>query len=191
MGWSTLISSFILLTMAEIGDKTQLAVVTLSVRGSRRSVFLGALLAFILLDLIGVSIGGAVGNILPLAVVTFFSGSIFIAYGIYGLATAGRRSEIKAEGRNPPSLLYTFLTVTLMEIGDKTQLMTIALSAKYTELLMVFLGVAAAFTLITGVSVLAGKTVSKVIPRNYVDRFASMLFILFGVFILAQEFLTI
>ncbi|RJS81038.1 TMEM165/GDT1 family protein, partial [Candidatus Bathyarchaeota archaeon] len=30
MDWSTLISSFILLTMAEIGDKTQLAVVTLS-----------------------------------------------------------------------------------------------------------------------------------------------------------------
>ena len=191
MDWSTLISSFILLTMAEIGDKTQLAVVTLSVRGSRRSVFLGALLAFILLDLIGVSIGGAVGNILPLAVVTFFSASIFIAYGIYGLATAGRRSEVKAERRNSPSLLYTFLTVTLMEMGDKTQLMTIALSAKYTELPMVFLGVAAAFTLITGVSVLAGKTVSKVIPRNYVDRFASMLFTLFGAFILAQEFLTI
>lgn len=191
MDWSTLISSFILLTMAEIGDKTQLAVVTLSVRGSRRSVFLGALLAFILLDLIGVSIGGTVGNILPLAVVTFFSGLIFIVYGIYGLATTGRRSRVEAEGKNTPSLLYTFLTVTLMEIGDKTQLMTIALSAKYTELLMVFLGVAAAFTLITGVSVLAGKAISEVIPRSYVNRFASMLFILFGAFLLAQDLLTI
>jgi len=185
MKWTTLFSSFILLAMAEVGDKTQLAVITLSVKGSRKSVFLGALLAFILLDLIGVWIGGALGNILPLATVTLFSGSVFIAYGFYGL-TSGRRSEVKSEGEPSSSLLYTFLTVTLMEMGDKTQLITIALSARYTDLLTVFLGVAAAFTLVTGVSVLAGKTISKLIPRNYVDLFASVLFILFGVFIIVQ-----
>jgi len=188
MEWSTLLSSFILLAMAEVGDKTQLALVTLSVRGSRRSVFLGALLAFILLDLIGVSIGGALGNVLPLTLVAFFSSSIFIIYGLYGLIV-GRRSEVKSEGKCPPSLLYTFLTVTLMEMGDKTQLMTIALSARYSELPMVFLGVATAFIVVTGISVLAGKTISKLIPRNYVDLFTSVLFILFGLFIIAQEVL--
>ena len=185
MEWTTLFSSFILLAMAEVGDKTQLAVVTLSVRGSRKSVFLGALLAFILLDSIDVFIGGTLGNLLPLATVTFFSGFIFIAYGLYGLIV-GRRSEVKSEERRSSSLLYTFLTITLMEIGDKTQFMTIALSARYTDLLTVFLGVAAAFAFVTGVSVLAGKTISKLIPRNYIGLFASILFILFGVFIIVQ-----
>jgi len=180
---TALLSSFILVTLAELGDKTQLVTITLSSKGSRIQVFCGAISAFILMSVVGVILGGTLTNFLPLFWVNIFSGLIFVFYGFYSLLT-NSDDTIGVETLSYP-LLSTFSIVTLMELGDKTQLATIALSAKYTNLLPVFIGVITAFIIVTATAVLIGRSISKIIPYRYVNLSASILFIIFGVLTLS------
>jgi putative Ca2+/H+ antiporter (TMEM165/GDT1 family) len=55
-----ILSTFAIVAIAEFGDKTQIAVVSLSAKHRQRSVFIGALLAFVLVDGVSALIGGAV-----------------------------------------------------------------------------------------------------------------------------------
>jgi len=82
MEWKTFITSFGLIFLAELGDKTQLAALTLSAdSGKPVSVFLGASLALILVTLIGVAIGDRLAQYLPPHIIHLGAGILFIAVG--------------------------------------------------------------------------------------------------------------
>jgi len=65
MDLTPLVASFVLVVVAELGDKTQIAVITLASRFKILSVFLGAILAFLLTTGIAVIIGDALSLVLP------------------------------------------------------------------------------------------------------------------------------
>ncbi|GIU82220.1 MAG: TMEM165/GDT1 family protein [Acidobacteria bacterium] len=66
MNWKAFIAAFITLFLAELGDKTQLAVITMSANtDSKWSVFLGASLALILVTLIGILVGDLISKYIP------------------------------------------------------------------------------------------------------------------------------
>jgi putative Ca2+/H+ antiporter (TMEM165/GDT1 family) len=73
-----------------------------------------------------------------------------------------------------------------VELGDKTQLAVIALSAKYGAPVQVFLGAMLAFTLLTALGVVLGKIISQYISARYIKIGASLIFIVFGVLFLFQ-----
>jgi len=60
-----LLSTFAIVAIAEFGDKTQIAVISLSAKHRPRSVFIGALLAFALVDGTSAVIGGAIATFIP------------------------------------------------------------------------------------------------------------------------------
>jgi putative Ca2+/H+ antiporter (TMEM165/GDT1 family) len=64
-------------------------------------------------------------------------------------------------------LISTFALIALAELGDKTQLTIIALSAKYDRT-KVFSGVVLAFVLVTGLGVLLGEGLLKIIPEDMI-----------------------
>jgi len=65
MDFLPLLASFGLILVAELGDKTQLAVISLSSKRKSKSVFVGALLAFAVVDGISALAGGAVAALIP------------------------------------------------------------------------------------------------------------------------------
>lgn len=66
MDWKIFATAFITLFLAELGDKTQLAVITMSAdTNSKLSVFLGASLALVAVTLIGVLVGGVLSQYVP------------------------------------------------------------------------------------------------------------------------------
>lgn len=80
--WSALWTTFGLLIVAEMGDKTQLAVVTLTAQtGSPVSVFLGAALALTLVSLLGVVVGALLGHYLPEGLLHKLAAVAFIIIG--------------------------------------------------------------------------------------------------------------
>lgn len=82
MDWKTLLSTFGLIFLAELGDKTQLACIGLTCKArSPLAVFLGAVAALAVVTLIGVVFGEALANLIPTAYIRKASGALFVVIG--------------------------------------------------------------------------------------------------------------
>ena len=84
-------------------------------------------------------------------------------------------------------LISTFLTVFLAELGDKTQLATVALSGTSDRPLAVFLGSASALVLASLLGALAGGSVASVVPTQLLQLIASVGFLIIGIRLLLQS----
>jgi Ca2+/H+ antiporter, TMEM165/GDT1 family len=81
-------------------------------------------------------------------------------------------------------LLTTFATIFLAELGDKTQLATLAFSAEGKSRLAVFIGSAGALVLTSLLGVVFGAAVAKLVPPNYIKIGAGALFVILGLWML-------
>lgn len=84
-------------------------------------------------------------------------------------------------------LISTFLTVFLAELGDKTQLATVALSGTSDRPLAVFLGSASALVLASLLGAMAGGSVATVVPTELLQLIASVGFLIIGTRLLLQS----
>jgi len=188
MNLAPLVTSFVLVAAAELGDKTQIAVITLSSRFKALSIFAGAMLAFLLTTGIAVVIGEALTLVLPTFWIRISAAAIFLIFGFYTIVSRKGEEQIKTrEARN--AIFSSFSLITLMELGDKTQFAVIALSAEHNFPLLVFLGVMIAFALITGLGVVAGTALTRFVPLKYIQLGSGLIFILFGIAFLVTAFL--
>jgi len=78
-------------------------------------------------------------------------------------------------------VLTTFTTLFLAELGDKTQLAAITMTANTQKPLSVFLGGTLALALVTGLGVLFGGALLEVIPEAIIKKVAAGLFVVIGV----------
>ena len=77
-----------------------------------------------------------------------------------------------------------FTTLFLAELGDKTQLAVITMSANTNSKLSIFLGAAAALVVVTLIGVLGGSLLSSYIPTEWLQRIVAVAFIAIGVLML-------
>jgi putative Ca2+/H+ antiporter (TMEM165/GDT1 family) len=83
MDWKIFGTAFLTLFLAELGDKTQLAVITMTAKtDSKLSIFLGASLALILVTLIGVLVGGVLAEYIPTEWLQRIVAAAFIIIGV-------------------------------------------------------------------------------------------------------------
>lgn len=91
MQWQALLSAFITVFVAELGDKTQLATFSLAAGGaSRWMIFTGSALALVATSAIAVLAGGAIGRVVSPVWLKRGAGVLFLILGFVYLATAGR-----------------------------------------------------------------------------------------------------
>ena len=176
-----LISSFGIIALAEFGDKTQVTIVCLSANKRVKTVFLGAILAFALVDGISALIGGTIAAFIPTQWVGIGAGVAFLVFGVYSLLSKTEEAKVR---NSSLSIARSFSLIALMELGDKTQLSVIALAAEYDAPLMVFIGVMFALTLLTVFGILVGSVISRFVSMKYIKVGSSLVFILFGVLFL-------
>ena len=124
------ITAFLATFVAEIGDKTQLVTLTMSSRGSPRQVFLGAMLALALVTGLGVVLGELVAGLFPTHLVALGSGIFFLFMGIHTHFRKDGQKNVNSKGNSPFG--QTFGLVFLAEMGDKTQLTAMALTATFS-----------------------------------------------------------
>jgi len=84
------------------------------------------------------------------------------------------------------TITTSFLLIAIMELGDKTQLAVVALSAEYGAPIQVFLGVMLAFTLLTALGAVFGRIISQRISARYIRIGASLVFVAFGILFLFE-----
>lgn len=83
--------------------------------------------------------------------------------------------------------VMTFLVVLLSEIGDKTQLATMAVAAQSRSPGMVFIGAAAALVLSAWLGVLVGEAVTRLVSPTLIRQFAGVLFLLLGCVLVLRQ----
>jgi len=179
---NSLVASFISTSVAELGDKTQLMVIALSAGGDKRLVFPGAMLALTLSTTLSVFFGNTLSTLIPTYLVNVFASLFFVVTGFYMIFKRGRREVSFRKGGN---LFWTsFISVFLAELGDKTQLATIALAARYGVALPVFTGCTLGFVVLTLVGMALGEQLSKKLPEKALKVATGAIFIVVGLFLL-------
>jgi len=180
------LSTFAVVSLAEFGDKTQIALVTLSTRHRLRSVFVGALLALALVGGVSTLVGGAIAPFISAFWIGLVAGISFIIFGAYTLLSKeGKIVKIKEHSK---TVTTSFLLIGVLELGDKTQLAIVALAAEYNAPIQVFVGMMLSFALLTALSVVFGKIISRYISARYIRIGASLVFLVFGVLFLFEAF---
>ncbi len=181
---SPVLKTFMLVFLAEFGDKSQLVCMTLAARHRALPVVLGAVAAFALLNLLGVTFGAAVAAWLPPSLLLLGVAGLFIWFGIQawrqGADDAG--GEV-AVGRH--LLASVFMLIFLAEFGDKTQLAVAGLGGM-EGIWWVWLGATLALTLTSVIGVLAGQWLTRRLSLRWIQRGSGSLFLLFGVLALIE-----
>jgi putative Ca2+/H+ antiporter (TMEM165/GDT1 family) len=172
--------SFGLIFTAELGDKTQLMVVTLALRYGGRPVLAGAFLAFAVLSGSAALVGTGLGSMLDQDLLTRASAWVFILFGIYMLFRKAEEKGVQVGPSAKAGLAAAFSLIALSEMGDKTQIGTLLLSVKYQSFIAVFLGSLVALTCATLLGVLIAGRLHKFIPAKYILPISGILFILMG-----------
>jgi putative Ca2+/H+ antiporter (TMEM165/GDT1 family) len=181
-----ILSTFVVVAIAEFGDKTQIGVISLSAKHRPRSVFAGALLAFALVCGVSALIGGAIAPYVSAFWIDLMAGISFLIFGVYTLfSKEDTMVKIKEHSK---TVTTSFLLLAVLEFGDKTQLAVIALSAEYGAPVQVFIGAVLAFALLTALGVVFGKIISRYISASYIKIGASLIFVVFGVLFLLEAF---
>ena len=185
MDFSVFLSTFGLIFLAELGDKTQLTAMALAVRYPWKRIFIGIAAAFVVLNLAAVVIGRVLFMMLPMFWVTMVSALLFLYFGYSTLRHACDSDDDDGTVPSTDGIIRTaFVMIFMAELGDKTQLVTASQAAVHSQSLIdmgeVFIASTLALWSVSLIGIFAGKQLMKVIPLCWIHRAAGGMFLIFG-----------
>ncbi len=176
--------------LAEIGDKTQLLALVLAARYRRPvPIVLGILVATLVNHAIAGAAGAWVAAQVGPTAMRWVLGVSFIAMALWMLVPDQLEDAGRADDARPPARLGVFgatlVAFFLLEMGDKTQVATVALAARYASLAPVVAGTTLGMMLANVPAVLLGEVAARKLPMQAVHRIAAAIFLVLGVSVLA------
>ncbi|MBK7902392.1 MAG: TMEM165/GDT1 family protein [Proteobacteria bacterium] len=172
--------------LAEIGDKTQLLALVLAAKYRKPApIILGILVA----TLFNHALAGVAGSWISVTVgpvtMRWILGLSFIAMAAWALVPDKYDDDAKQDAAPRFGVFVTTLIAFfLLEMGDKTQIATVALAAKYSSLVAVVAGTTLGMMLANVPAVLLGEVAAKKLPMQVVHRIAAAIFLALGVTVL-------
>ena len=175
-----LFTSFGLIFLAELPDKTAYTMLLLATRGRPLQVFLGSCVAFAVQGLVAVALGSLAAKLPPEAV-GYLAAAMFLGFGIWLLVSKVEPGEQQAPLSKNRAFVQSFVLVFLAELGDATQLGTAALVARLHNRWSVYAGSTLALWSVALLAVSIGGTVGAKLPKKALRKTAGVLFCLFAV----------
>jgi putative Ca2+/H+ antiporter (TMEM165/GDT1 family) len=172
-------SSFLLVAISEMGDKTQLLAFSLATRYRRPwLVMAGILTATILNHALASGVGTWVSSHVPPRVMAAILAATFIGFGLWTLKPDTLEEDARSDRFGP--FLTTTILFFLAEMADKTQLATVALAARYRSVVLVTIGTTLGMMASDGLAVFLGEKLATRAPMKWIRLAAACLFFLFG-----------
>ncbi|MBD1387949.1 TMEM165/GDT1 family protein [Neiella sp. HB171785] len=179
--------SFLIVTLAEMGDKSQLVCMALAARLPPRQVLIGAILAFAGLNALAVAVGGTLASWLPTIWVLTAAAVLFAIFGLQALWQGWQEWQ---QGQDQPAedtsdvshvsrkrvIGSTFSLIAVAELGDKTQLSVAALSTKF-DILSVWLGATLGLAMTSALGVLIGCALLRRLQLRWLHLASGVLFL--------------
>jgi putative Ca2+/H+ antiporter (TMEM165/GDT1 family) len=178
-----LIVSFLVVAIAELGDKSQFLTLALAAKYPMEKVIYGIFSATAALMLIAVLVGGIIQRMVPALFISILAGAFFIIYGLIIIAPI-KKEEKKEESekviRSKDPFWIVFGSFFLAEIGDKTQLATFAMTAKYGTPIQIWIGATLGMVLVNLFGLVIGNVLKNYLPEKAINYLSGGVFIVFG-----------
>jgi putative Ca2+/H+ antiporter (TMEM165/GDT1 family) len=174
-----LLTSTVLVALAEIGDKTQLLSFVLAARLRKPwPILAGILVATLANHALAGAFGNWIATLVPRQALVLGVGLLFIGFGLWTLHPDALDDDprIHRAGAFATALIAFFLA----EMGDKTQIATVALAARFDSLVQVVLGTTLGMMIANAPAVWLGERLADRIPMRAVRIAAALLFMGFG-----------
>lgn len=186
------VSTFGLIFVAELPDKTAFATLLLATRKHPFAVFIGVAAAFLVQSLVAVTFGSVLG-LLPEAWVKIAAAILFFVFAVSmwfrketeegEAAIAEKRGESFAK-----TVATSFMVIFIAEWGDLTQLATVALEAKYKNPVTIFTAATLSLWSVTAIAILIGHRLKKMIQPILLQKVAAVAFAIVGLILLGGIF---
>ena len=173
-----LIITFLIIGAAELGDKPQLMTLTFAAKYPLWKVIGAESAASAVLMAIAVLFGSIIDKFIPPLYIQLLAGTVFIGFGLWTIFGKDKDEEAHTSGKNPFWII--FATFFAAELGDKTQLATLALSAKYGSPIQVWIGATLGMIGVNAVAAVAGTWVKKYVSDEIIRWVGAAIFISFG-----------
>ncbi len=182
-----LLTSTAVVALAEIGDKTQLLAILLATRFRRPwPIVAGILVATLANHFLAALVGQQIGAFLNAEWFRYTIAASFIAMAAWTLVP----DKLDDEEAPPPARFGVFVATVvaffIVEMGDKTQVATVALGARYLDAFWVTAGTTLGMMIANVPAVFLGEELVKKVPLNVVRIIAALLFLAIGLWVLAQ-----
>jgi putative Ca2+/H+ antiporter (TMEM165/GDT1 family) len=173
--------STLVVALAEIGDKTQLLALVLATRFRRPvPVILGIFFATLANHAGAAAMGLWISRLLPPGILRWVMGLSFLAFAFWTLIPDKLDDERQQQHRYG-AFLTTLVAFFLVEIGDKTQVATVALAARFSAIASVVMGTTLGMLLANIPVVLLGHVAADRVPVNIVRYAAAAVFAVLGI----------
>lgn len=174
-----------IVALAEIGDKTQLLALVLAAKYRKPvPIIFGILIATLVNHAVAGYVGAWVASAVGAELMRWILGVSFLAMAAWMLVPDKLDDDEGAKSARFGVFLTTFLAFFVVEIGDKTQIATVALAAKYSSLVAVVGGTTLGMMIANVPAVLLGEVAAKKLPMRLVHGTAAAIFALLGVLVL-------
>ncbi len=168
--------------LAEIGDKTQLLAFILAARFKKPlPIILGILAATVINHGLAGALGAWITSTISHEVLRWVLGASFIGMAIWTMIPDKIEEEETQVAQRFGIFGATFITFFLAEMGDKTQIATVAMAAHYTAPLMVVIGTTLGMLIADVPAVFAGDKLANKIPMKLVHSIAAAVFAALGI----------
>jgi len=174
-----LLVSTSIVALAEMGDKTQLLSFVLAAKLKRRiPIILGILVATLANHFLAGWIGAWLATLVSPTTLRWTIAASFVAFGLWALKPDELEADQKLRGAGV--FVTTLVAFFLVEMGDKTQLATVALAARYDSLVAVVMGTTLGMMIANVPAVWMGEALAHRVDMKWMRWVAAALFVLLG-----------
>jgi putative Ca2+/H+ antiporter (TMEM165/GDT1 family) len=173
------IKALSLIFIAEMGDKTQIIAMTFATQFLVGEVLAGVALGVLANHGIAILLGSLLGSVLPMDNIQLMAGVLFIFFGFSALKVEDEDQELSKKGISP--VFAVAMAFFVGELGDKTQLTAMALSAEAFYPFIILMGTTAGMIATSGMGIYVGSRLGRKIPEVALKIASSTVFLLFGI----------
>ena len=176
--WSAVgITTFGLILLAELGDKSQLVCMTLAARYRYAPVLAGAIAAFLVLNTLAVLFGAGLAQWLPERVLAGIVALLFGAYGVIALRNSRAEEDQAVPEKGGHSIFAsTFVLLVFAEMGDKTQIAVAAMAGTWPPV-PVWAGATLALIATSALGSLVGCKLLRLMPIYRLHQASGLFFL--------------
>lgn len=188
------IKAMFLIFMAEMGDKTQILAMAFATRYKVRKVLLGIFIGSLLNHGVAVALGSYMSKLIPINIIQIVAGTSFIGFALWTLRAEEEDDEEETKSSFGP-VLTVAIAFFIGELGDKTQLTAITLSADAQFPLLILMGTVTGMVITGSLGIFVGSKLGNRIPEFTIKIASAAIFMFFGITklltTLPKEYLTI
>ena len=189
---SAFLISLAVVALSEMGDKTQLLALLLAAKFRKPVPILAAIfLATVVNHGVSAILGQWITTVLSETVLLWIVSLGFIAMAVWMLIPDELDDESESINKWQKYGVFgaTFVLFFLAEIGDKTQVATVALAARFDSIGWVTLGTTLGIMLVNAPAVFIGNKLAEKLPISLIHKIGALVFLVIGVAALAQHYL--